>query len=95
MRDYSKFIITNATVTDKYTVSVVTDVTATPTILKIEQENIGLVYFSTYNALTFFTTDTSMIVIGDNIWAEFSVENTKDFDTASLLLNALFDTITT
>lgn len=94
MRDYSKFIITNAAVTDKYTVSVVTDVTATPTILKIEQENVGLVYFSTYNALTFFTTDTSMIVIGDSIWAEFSVENTKDFDTASLLLNALFDTIT-
>lgn len=95
MRDYSKFIITNEAVTDKYTVSVVTDVTATPTILKIQQENVGLVYFSTYNALTFFTTDTSMIVIGDNIWAEFSVENTKDFDTASLLLNALFDTITT
>jgi len=95
MRDYSKFIITNEAVTDKYTVSVVVDVTATPTILKIQQENVGLVYFSTYNALTFFTTDTSMIVIGDNIWAEFSVENTKDFDTASLLLNALFDTITT
>jgi hypothetical protein len=94
MRDYSKFIITNESVTDKYTVSVVTDVTATPTILKIEQENVGLVYFSTYNALTFFTTDTSMIVIGDNIWAEFSADNTKDFDSASLLLSALFDTIT-
>lgn len=94
MRDYSKFIITNGAVTDKYTVSVVTDVTATPTILKIEQENVGLVYFSTYNALTFFTTDTSMIVIGDSIWAEFSADNTKDFDSASLLLNSLFDTIT-
>jgi hypothetical protein len=94
MIDNSKFIITNATTNDKYNIRVGGDVSSTPCILKIEQDNVGLVYFGRYDTCNFFTTETSLIIIGPQIYVELSEDNCNNFESPVLKLNALLDTIT-
>jgi len=93
MIDNSKFIITNASTGEKYNIRVVADVTATPCILKIEQDNVGLVYFGKYDPCNFFTTATSLIIIGPQIYVELSEDNCNHFDTPILKLNEILDII--
>jgi hypothetical protein len=40
MIDNSKFIITNEPTAEKYNIRIVTDVTATPALLKVERDNV-------------------------------------------------------
>jgi hypothetical protein len=94
MIDNSKFIIPNAYTDEKYNIRVVADVTSTPCILKIEQDNIGLVYFGKYDPCNFFTTATSLIIIGPQIYVELSEDNCNDFQSPILKLNELLDRIT-
>jgi len=94
MRDYSKFIITNEPTSEKYNIRIVTDVTATPALLKVERDNVGLVYFANYTLCNYFTTDTSLIILGPSVYIELSADNCNDFDTPTLKLNELLDRIT-
>ena len=93
MIDNSKFIITNAPTAEKYNIRVVADATATPCILKIEQDNVGLIYFGKYDPCNFFTTDTTLVILGPQIYVELSQDNCNDFDTPILKLNEILDRI--
>ena len=63
MIDNSKFIITNEVVTDLFALQILGDLNGNPSVLKIEEENVGLIYFGKYDNLSFFTTDTRNIYI--------------------------------
>jgi hypothetical protein len=90
--DNSKFIITNELTEDKYGIRIVRDVNLNAGILKIEN-SLGVVYFAHYLPLTFFITDTSLVIIGENIYAEFSVDNCNDFSSPSDKINQLLNQV--
>lgn len=90
--DNSKFIITNELTDDLYNLRIVADNRGNAGILKIEN-SLGVVYFAHYLPLTFFTTDTSLVIIGENIYAEFSVDNCNDFNDPSYKLNQLLNQV--
>ena len=94
MIDNSKFIITNEVVTDLFFLRVVTDTAGNPNVFRIEQENVGVVYFSKYDNLSFFTTDTTLVIIGPQFYGEFSENNCNSFTTPIAKLQELLTDIT-
>jgi hypothetical protein len=94
MIDNSKFIITNQVVTDLFDLQIMADVSGNPSIFKIEEQNVGLVYFGKYDNLSFFTTDVSLVIIGPNLYGEFSTNNCLDFTTPLAKLQYLLTEIT-
>jgi hypothetical protein len=94
MIDNSKFIITNEVVTDLFFIRVLADIAGTPNVFRIEQENVGVVYFTKYDNLNFFTTDTTLVIIGPQFYGEFSANNCNSFTTPIAKLQELLTDIT-
>jgi hypothetical protein len=94
MIDNSKFIITNQVVSDLFDLRIIADLIGTPSILKIEQQNVGVVYFGKYDNLNFFTTDTTFVILGPNFYGEFSANNCTTFTTPLAKLQDLLTEIT-
>ena len=94
MIDNSKFIITNEVVTDLFDLRIMTDLIGSPSIFKIEEQNVGLIYFGKYDNLSFFTTDISLVIIGPNFYGEFSENNCTNFTTPLAKLQDLLTDIT-
>ncbi len=93
MIDNSKFIITNQVVTNLFDLRIIGDSVGNPAILKIEQQNVGVVYFGKYDNLNFFTTDTTLVILGPNFYGEFSANNCIDFPTPIVKLQELLNQI--
>jgi hypothetical protein len=94
MIDNSKFIITNEVVTDLFDLRIMNDLVGNPSIFKIEEQNVGLIYFGKYDNLNFYTTDTSLVIIGPAFYGEFSENNCTNFTTPLAKLQALLTDIT-
>lgn len=94
MIDNSKFIITNEVVSDLFFIRVITDIAGNPSVFRIEQENVGVVYFTGYNNLNFFTTDTTLVILGPQFYGEFSANNCNSFTTPISKLQELLTDIT-
>jgi hypothetical protein len=93
--DNSKFIITNEVIDDLFDLRIMGDLTGTPSVLKIEKQNVGIVYFCKYDILSFFTTDTTLVITGPQFYGEFSANNYAGFTTPIALLQELLTDITT
>jgi hypothetical protein len=94
MIDNSKFIITNQVVTDLFDLRIMADVSGNPSILKIEEQNVGLIFFGKYDNLSFFTTDTTLVILGPAFYGEFSANNCTNFTTPISKLQDLLTEIT-
>ena len=94
MIDNSKFIITNEVVTDLFALQIIGDLNGNPSVLKIEEENVGLIYFGKYDNLSFFTTDTTLVITGPQFYGEFSENNCTNFTTPLAKLQELLLEIT-
>ena len=94
MIDNSRFIITNEVVTDLFALQIMADLVGNPSILKIEEENVGLIYFGKYDNLSFFTTDTTLVITGPQFYGEFSENNCTNFTTPLAKLQELLLEIT-
>ena len=94
MIDNSKFIITNEVVTDLFALQIIGDLNGNPSVLKIEEENVGLIYFGKYDNLSFFTTDTTLVILGPAFYGEFSANNCTNFTTPLAKLQELLLEIT-
>ena len=94
MIDNSKFIITNEVVTDLFALQILGDLNGNPSVLKIEEENVGLIYFGKYDNLSFFTTDTTLVILGPQFYGEFSANNCTNFTTPLAKLQGLLTDIT-
>ena len=94
MIDNSKFIITNEVVTDLFGLQIIADVVGNPSILKIEEENVGIIYFGKFDNLSFFTTDTTLVILGPQFYGEFSANNCTGFTTPLAKLQELLTDIT-
>jgi hypothetical protein len=94
MIDNSKFIITNEVVTDLFDLRIIGDLNGNPSILKIEEQNVGIIYFGKYDNLNFFTTDTTLVIIGPAFYGEFSANNCTGFTTPLAKLQELLTDIT-
>jgi len=94
--DNEKFIITNEIQTDKYSVSVITDLTGTPAVLKIEQ-NGNLIFFSNYSSLSISEDSVNNIVniISEGFVGQFSVNNTLSWVSTNGFITGLLLSITT
>jgi hypothetical protein len=94
--DNSKFIITNEIQTDKYSVSVVGDLTGSPAVLKIEQ-NGNLIFFSNYSSLSISEDSVNDIVniISEGFVGQFSVNNTLSWTSTNGFITDLLTSITT
>ena len=94
--DNSKFIITNEIQTDKYSVSVVGDLTGSPAVLKIEQ-NGNLIFFSNYSSLSISEDSVNNIVniISEGFVGQFSVNNTNAWTSTNGFITDLLTSITT
>ena len=94
--DNSKFIITNEIQVDKYSVSVVTDLTGSPAVLKIEQ-NGNLIFFSNYSSLSISEDSVNNIVniISEGFVGQFSVNNTLPWTSTNGFITDLLSSITT
>jgi hypothetical protein len=94
--DNSKFIITNEIQGDKYLVSVVTDLTGSPAVLKIEQ-NGNLIFFSNYSSLSISGDSVNDIVniISDGFVGQFSINNTLGWSGTNGFITDLLTSITT
>jgi hypothetical protein len=89
MIDNSKFIITNEVVVDKYDLIIQADVTGVPAILQIQKANYGIVFIGHYASLKFFIDGDKLVILDNNFYGEFSVNNVDGFNTAQDLLVAL------
>ena len=94
MIDNSRFIITNEVVTDLFDLRIMGDLIGTPSILKIEEQNVGIIYFGKYDNLNFFTTDTTLVILGPAFYGEFSANNCTNFTTPLAKLQELLTDIT-
>ena len=94
MIDNSKFIITNEVVTDLFALQILGDLNGNPSVLKIEEENVGLIYFGKYDNLSFFSTDTTLVILGPQFYGEFSANNCTNFTTPLAKLQGLLTDIT-
>ena len=94
MIDNSRFIITNEVVTDLFDLQIMIDLAGNPSILKIEEENVGIIYFGKYDNLNFFTTDTTLVILGPQFYGEFSANNCTSFTTPLAKLQELLTDIT-
>ena len=94
MIDNSRFIITNEVVTDLFALQIISDLNGNPSILKIDEENVGLIYFGKFDNLSFFTTDTTLVIIGPQFYGEFSENNCTNFTTPLAKLQELLLDIT-
>jgi hypothetical protein len=86
MIDNSKFIITNEVVVDKYDLMIQADVTGVPAILQIQKANYGIVFIGHYASLKFFIDGDKLVILDNNFYGEFSVNNVDGFNTAQDLL---------
>jgi hypothetical protein len=84
--DNSKFIITNEVVVDKYDLMIQADVTGVPAILQIQKANYGIVFIGHYASLKFFIDGDKLVILDNNFYGEFSVNNVDGFNTAQDLL---------
>jgi hypothetical protein len=89
MIDNSKFIITNEVIVDKYDLIIQADVTGVPAILQIQKANYGIVFIGHYASLKFFIDGDKLVILDNNFYGEFSVNNVDGFNTAQDLLVAL------
>jgi hypothetical protein len=89
MIDNSKFIITNEVIVDKYDLMIQADVTGTPAILQIQKAGYGIVFIGNYTSLKFFIDGDKLVILDNNFYGEFSVNNVDGFNTAQDLLVAL------
>ena len=87
--DNSKFIITNEVVVDKYDLMIQADVTGVPAILQIQKANYGIVFIGHYASLKFFIDGDKLVILDNNFYGEFSVNNVDGFNTAEDLLVSL------
>lgn len=94
MIDNSKFIITNEVVNDLFDLRIMADLVGNPSILKIEEQNVGMIYFGKYDNLSFFTTDTTLVIIGPQFYGEFSENNCTNFITPLDKIQSLLTEIT-
>lgn len=94
--DNAKFIITNEIQGDKYLVSVVTDLTGSPAVLKIEQ-NYNIIFFSNYKSLSISEDSVNGIVniISDGFVGQFSINNTLGWSGTNGFITDLLTSITT
>ena len=94
--DNAKFIITNEIQVDKYSVSVVTDLTGTPAVLKIEQDG-NLIFFSNYSSLSISEDSVNNIVniISEGFIGQFSANNTNAWISTNGFITDLLTSITT
>jgi hypothetical protein len=92
--DNSKFIITNEVVNDLFDLRIMNDVTGDPTVLKIEQVTVGIIFFARYDNLNFFTTDTTFVITGPQFYGEFSTNNCTNFTTPLDKIQELLTEIT-
>jgi hypothetical protein len=86
MIDNSKFIITNEVIVDKYDLIIQADVTGVPAILQIQKANYGIVFIGHYASLKFFIDGDKLVILDNNFYGEFSVNNVDGFNTAQDLL---------
>ena len=95
MIDNSKFIITNQIQTDKYAVSIVTDVSGIPSVLTIYQ-NGNLKFFSDYKKLSISEDVTNNLVniTSDGFVGQFSVNNTDSWVSTNGFITDLLTDIT-
>lgn len=91
-----KFIITNEIQSDKYSVSVVSDLTGSPAVLKIEQ-NGNLIFFSNYSSLSISEDSVNDIVniISEGFVGQFSANNTLSWASTNAFITGLLSAITT
>jgi hypothetical protein len=89
MIDNSKFIITNEVIVDKYDLMIQADLTGVPAILQIQKANYGIVFIGHYASLKFFIDGDKLVILDNNFYGEFSVNNVDGFNTAQDLLVAL------
>jgi hypothetical protein len=89
MIDNSKFIITNEVIVDKYDLMIQADVTGTPAILQIQKAGVGIIFIGNYTSLKFFIDGDKLVILDNNFYGEFSVNNVDGFNTAQDLLVAL------
>lgn len=75
--------------TNKYTLSIYADFTGNPSLLEIQQETIGLVFWCNYHPLKFYIKDDILIITDESFYGEFSANNVVDFTTAQELLTSL------
>ena len=94
MIDNSKFIITNEVVTDLFDLRIMADLVGNPSVLKIEEQNVGIIYFGKFDNLSFFTTDTTLVITGPQFYGEFSENNCNSFTTPIAKLQELLTDIT-
>lgn len=94
MIDNSKFIITNEVVTELFHLRIMPDVVGNPSVLKIEEHGVGIIYFGKFDNLSFFTTDTTLVIIGPQFYGEFSENNCTNFTTPIAKLQELLTDIT-
>jgi hypothetical protein len=87
--DNSKFIITNEVIVDKYDLIIQADVTGVPAILQIQKANYGIVFIGHYASLKFFIDGDKLVILDNNFYGEFSVNNVDGFNTAQDLLVSL------
>jgi len=94
--DNGKFIITNEIQTDKYSVSVVGDLTGTPAVLTIYQDG-NLIFFSHYENLSISEDSVNNIVnvISEGFVGQFSVNNTNAWTSTNTFITSLLTSITT
>ena len=94
--DNSKFIITNEIQDHKYAVSVVADLTGSPAVLKIEQNN-NLIFFSNYSSLSISEDSVNNIVniISEGFVGQFSSNNTLSWASTNAFITGLLNSITT
>ena len=94
MKDNSKKIITNEVVTDLFDLRIMADLVGNPSVLKIEEQNVGIIYFGKFDNLNFFTTDTTLVIIGPQFYGEFSENNCNGFTSPLDKLQSLLTDIT-
>jgi len=82
-------VFINKALTNKYTLSIYADFTGKPSLLEIQQEIIGLVFWCNYHPLKFYIKDDILIITDESFYGEFSANNVVDFTTAQELLTSL------
>jgi hypothetical protein len=94
--DNSKFIITNEIQANRYDVNVVTDLTGSPAVFKIEQ-NGNLIFFSNYSSLSISEDSVNDIVniISEGFVGQFSANNVNGWASTNGFITGLLTSITT
>jgi len=91
-----KFIITNEIQANRYDVTIVTDLTGSPAVLKIEQ-NDNLIFFSNYSSLSISEDSVNDIVniISEGFVGQFSANNVNGWASTNAFITDLLTSITT